>query len=300
MGTNALIDIAIGLILMYLVLSLICTSINEFIATLFKMRAATLRMSLETILDDETVRGIFDEHGLVVGSKANVKTNPSYLSGSIFAMALMDSVVSPKKPMREFSQVENAARSLRPGNLRDLLTTNLATANQDLDQLRTGLATSFDQFMDRASGAYKRKLKWISLIVGLLLAAGLNADSIAVGKALWMDGSLRTQMAQVAQAAVTSTAVSEQAQAAARTADPGQQRIDTIVTQIKQAERQLRPLPIGWEKMPDWTWQFFVPKVGGLLMTAIAVMLGAPFWFDVLSKFMKIRSTGDKPAQTIA
>ena len=29
----------------------------------------------------------------------------------------------------------------------------------------------------------------------------------------------------------------------------------------------------------------------GWLITALAVMLGAPFWFDVLNKFMVIRST---------
>ena len=29
----------------------------------------------------------------------------------------------------------------------------------------------------------------------------------------------------------------------------------------------------------------------GWLVTAFAVMLGAPFWFDVLNKFMVIRST---------
>ena len=31
--------------------------------------------------------------------------------------------------------------------------------------------------------------------------------------------------------------------------------------------------------------------VCGWLVTAFAVMLGAPFWFDVLNKFMIIRST---------
>ena len=29
----------------------------------------------------------------------------------------------------------------------------------------------------------------------------------------------------------------------------------------------------------------------GWLTTALAIMLGAPFWFDVLNKFMIVRST---------
>ena len=36
-------------------------------------------------------------------------------------------------------------------------------------------------------------------------------------------------------------------------------------------------------------------KLMGLAMTAIAASLGAPFWFDVLSKIMTVRSGGDPP-----
>jgi hypothetical protein len=32
-------------------------------------------------------------------------------------------------------------------------------------------------------------------------------------------------------------------------------------------------------------------KVIGLLITALAISLGAPFWFDVLNKFMIARSS---------
>jgi len=34
-----------------------------------------------------------------------------------------------------------------------------------------------------------------------------------------------------------------------------------------------------------------ISLIGGWVMTALAVTLGAPFWFDVLSKLMIVRST---------
>ena len=61
-------------------------------------------------------------------------------------------------------------------------------------------------------------------------------------------------------------------------------------------------LPIGW-KHP---WQFYedyyhaspknaffsaVTLFAGWLMTALAISLGAPFWFDTLNRFMVVRST---------
>jgi hypothetical protein len=38
-------------------------------------------------------------------------------------------------------------------------------------------------------------------------------------------------------------------------------------------------------------------KLFGLLITAGATAQGAPFWFDVLKKFVNLRGTGPKPAQ---
>jgi hypothetical protein len=38
----------------------------------------------------------------------------------------------------------------------------------------------------------------------------------------------------------------------------------------------------GWETILGW------------IITALAIMLGAPFWFDLLSRLIKIRGTGTK------
>ena len=44
--------------------------------------------------------------------------------------------------------------------------------------------------------------------------------------------------------------------------------------------------------LPSITWQM----LGGWLLTAFAMMLGAPFWFDTLCRFVNIRNIGIKPA----
>jgi hypothetical protein len=53
---NAALDVVIGLILMYLMLSLLCTTINELIATVLKLRAHSLKVGLEQIIDDIEIR----------------------------------------------------------------------------------------------------------------------------------------------------------------------------------------------------------------------------------------------------
>lgn len=69
MSANAVLDIAIGLVLMYLVLSLVCTVVNEFIATKLNLRSATLASALQQIIDNSALRGSFYNHGLIDGTK---------------------------------------------------------------------------------------------------------------------------------------------------------------------------------------------------------------------------------------
>ena len=326
MGTNAFLDIAIALVLMYLVLSLISTVLNEYIATKMKLRASTLKDALQQILDNKTLRHDFYDHGLIDGANkavgggaaANENTaegHVSYLSGQTFAMAVLGSV-DPTKPIPGFADVKTAIETMPDCNIRDVLLAQLAAANGNLDMLRSNVANYFDAAMDRVSGTYKRKLKFISLLVGIGIVVVLNADSIAVGTALWKDASLRAQMVQSASAMVAS---------GKGAALSGDKKIDNPWDQISALENGLRPLPIGldrgeiskgfsqlWGSMP-WkntqSWADYFRKVMrgaswtlmkliGLFITALAISLGAPFWFDMLSKFMNVRGSGPPPDRT--
>ena len=50
-------------------------------------------------------------------------------------------------------------------------------------------------------------------------------------------------------------------------------------------------LPVGWKGGFSWPRLFRLEALAGWILTAIALSLGAPFWFDLLNKFMVIRST---------
>jgi len=67
-------------------------------------------------------------------------------------------------------------------------------------------------------------------------------------------------------------------------------KVERNLAQIKKLG-----LPVGWNRedprlMPD-TPGGWVTKIFGWLVTAAALSLGAPFWFDLLNKIMIIRST---------
>lgn len=91
-------------------------------------------------------------------------------------------------------------------------------------------------------------------------------------------------------------------------ADSAWQRVETVRTQLDSME-----LKLGWTKeaarsagllTSSFTFNSgflltlaFWTKVVGLLLTAVAISLGAPFWFDLLNKVISIRSAGRSPAE---
>ena len=203
-----------------------------------------------------------------------------------FAMAVLGSL-DPSKPVPAFADIEQTLKDMSNSNIRDTLLAHVATAQGDIQKLRDNVAAWFDGAMDRVSGIYRQNLKGLSLLVGLAVAIVLNADSLAVGKALWNDPTLRAQITEAAR-------------------NPKEPTTPSALAQATEGFEKLRPLPIGWDPHPPtfptfaalaWFW---VQKAFGLLVTGIALSLGAPFWFDLLSKIMNVRGAGGKPQRTDA
>jgi hypothetical protein len=288
---NAFLDIAIGLVMMFLVLSLVCTTINEFIATFMRLRANFLKQGLERILDEPDVYKAFYDNGLIRSMLPKQGKHFSYLSGSTFALAILQSLGDPSKPLKQIDDVKTAIDKLDDSDLKKMLIAQITSGQDSIDKLRSEIATWFDGAMDRVTGVYQRRIKIISLVVGLVLAIGLNVDSITVARALWNDDSLRAQMVQQAQAYIAQATAPP-----AAGAPPRDVPLSEVSKKLKGAQDELRPLPIGWDKsVKDLAWHDWISKVAGWLFTAAALSLGAPFWFDLLSKFMNVRGGGGKP-----
>ncbi|HEY9422443.1 MAG TPA: hypothetical protein VIW92_13585, partial [Thermoanaerobaculia bacterium] len=65
-------------------------------------------------------------------------------------------------------------------------------------------------------------------------------------------------------------------------------RKTTLESECAKASKPGRLKLWGW-----WLWRHFL----GFFMTAAALSLGAPFWFDLLNKLVNLRSAGKRPEQ---
>jgi hypothetical protein len=149
-------------------------------------------------------------------------------------------------------------------------------AHRDAKAFRTEAETWFDQAMQRLSGWYKRRTQVWLWGLGLVFAVLFDVDAIRIGNTLWQDQTLRQLV--VDQAALSTPASGVDPAAAAH-------------------QLSALGLPLGWDGWPSGFTNWFSTLLG-LVLTSAAVSLGAPFWFDSLSKLANLRNAGPRPRST--
>jgi hypothetical protein len=298
---SVILEVGIGLILTFLLFSLILTSAQEGIESLMKGRAKDLEKTIKALLDDKDGKMMkkLYEHPLIFplfpGEYDQAKTKlgittklPSYIPKGHFAAALAD-IVSGNLNGR--SDV-NPAPSAQVEQMFRLV--NDATQGSAQTAL-AGIEAWYDGAMERLGGRYKRKTQMWLFVIAFAVAAIANVDAINVGNELATNQQLRDGMV----AAVTvvqehsKTAIEELSKITATSQEDKEAKADAQKA-IESTKSLLvaKGLPIGRKGSPkgydyfptSWS-QFF-----GWLITALAGMLGAPFWFDVLGKFMNVRA----------
>ena len=305
MFDSPVIDVALGLTLVYLLLSLIMTSAIEAIESVFRSRGRDLEQALAELLDDPGgagLRGAFYRHPLIASLyrgayrgtvfdaagrrlRRGARSLPSYIPRQNFALAVRDLVeqggVAPSERLRQAYDIA------------------VRVSGGDPDKLRAELEGWFDSAMDRAAGWYKRRSQSILFWVGLAVAVVLNLNSVLIAQTIASNRTVRDALGPAAQSLLAAPAADE-------AGGPSEREAEDFAQRLQQTELAVRSvgLPIGWDeaaarrvaaefpKDEPVLWPLGALKIAlGYLATALAVTLGAPFWFDVLNKIMVIRST---------
>jgi hypothetical protein len=186
-----------------------------------------------------------------------------------------------------------------------------------LAKARENVESWFNDSMDRVSGIFKRYSQMMALIIGFIVALLLNVDSINLTIYLWREPAVRQALAENAS-----------------NFELPQEQLESNPEQAMQDFRKQfvgLNLPVGWvidesegtafsdkdcQLFPGINQTFGIPvfasnkclapsqsnnqsnivlKFIGIFLTALAARQGAPFWFDILKRFVNLRSTGTNP-----
>lgn len=282
---SVVLEVAVGIAYLYLLLSVICSAVNEWLAGALALRARTLEAALRNLLNDpatiNTISTTLLYRHPLVGGLSGTDRPPSYMPARVFATALLD-LVAPADPAaspQSIQTLRSRITALPDGKIKGTLLPLINQAGNDLSQAQRNIEEWFNHAMDRVSGRYKRRTQIIVVVLAIAFSVALNADTLTIANRLVQSPALAAQAVTLAQ------------QPNAR---------------VDEAFQQLQ-LPLGW------TWDRHYPsdprgfpsnlggwiaKLLGLLFTAAAVSLGAPFWFDFVGRVVNLRASGTPPTSS--
>ncbi len=196
--------------------------------------------------------------------------------------------------------------------------TDVTSTEDLLNETRSKVEAWYDSTMDRATVWYKQHIQWVLFAIGLVLASIINVDSIRIADTLWREPTLRQAVADQARVAASS-------QPTTTTTSNLGDVITKLNTDLKalsipvgwklmqiKLDQGMACAPLAW--LPSWVPWVHQPnellglpingcaalgdapsdlggwglKGLGLLISGLAAMQGAPFWFDLLQKLVNV------------
>jgi hypothetical protein len=272
-----ILDIAIGLVLIYLIFSILMTSVTEAIESLLKTRAGQLEHAIAQLMQgDQSLVEQFYKHPLinalyrgeypdappakdggeaVAPSKPRRFTQlPSYIPREIFSAAMIDMLKgAPEQAEKLHAAIGAAAPGLTAAldeAAIDPASAAAASAVADFSRKRRELEAWFDGAMDRASGAFKRKTHARLFVLGLGIALVCNVNSVVIGQFLATHKPALEATVALAKRVGDSAPVSVPApdEAPAPGGDDAPDGSEARDAWLRDYQRQLQDvgLPIGW------------------------------------------------------
>lgn len=310
MFNSAILDVAAGVIFGFLAVSLFTSAAVESVNSLFKLRSRGLLSGIKQLVNDPDFTGLAKalyQHAAVSprgpGGNAPLARFPAYVDPKQFAGALLD--------ITGLSGVSASAAGQAPGpaavealkaqlanvtdpQLKQLLEGIVNRTGGEAERLEAEVAAWFDTGMDRVGGAFKRWTQLATFAIALIIAFVVNVDSVRVATLLWEHPALADKL--TSSSTLPSAVMGE---------PKTEEDAATELTTMMEAS-----LPVGWApghfmEASDghggwrsiWSFPTFLWSLFGWLVTGVAALFGAPFWFDTLQMVTRLKGTGPSPAE---
>jgi hypothetical protein len=306
-------DVMIGVITVYLMFALACTAMVEAITSWLNVRSTNLEAAISEFLHGEDATGskfvdAFYAHPLVQSLSKGTDGRPSYIDPAQVGRVVTD-IILAKEGMTAIKQaIDKLPGTTQDNRIKGLLDSLQSDAKEDIAAFRKLIEHHYDAAMDRASGWYKRKTQTITLIVAATFVIAANVDTLSLANTLSSNPEARARMVEIAQRQMdAANAANSQSAIPATNTDnttaaapvtEAKDRTEKAAEALAKANENLTSagIQLGWQAPPagfgNW-----LSKTIGLLVSILAISLGAPFWFDMLSRVMQVRAAGASPRE---
>ena len=280
-------DVFVGLITIYIVLALTVSALTEIITRLVGLRSRGLKSGIRSILQDPNAKGLTDEtkrfwNSGIIKSATDGDRSPNSLDALTFATATL--VTAGLDVSRNAAQAKTMiATAPIDSHLKEVLTGLVDRSQSRGTSLHDELAQHFDATMEKISRWYRHWTQAIAFALAILFTVYVNANTLDLLHQLTAHPESRLELAKIQ----SSTA-----------ADPADH--SRAITNLKDLDAIITTDTLNGKTFrPELTQNPFRTLVG-LLITILAVSLGAPFWFDVLSRITPKSGSADRPPSSVS
>ena len=162
MFDHPIIDVGLGLIFFYVVLSLVASAVQEWIASLCALRSKNLRKGVQNLIGDAYAKKVY-EHPLIKNLSKDKKL-PSYIAPETLSSVLLEVIAKENNGKSYVTHTANEAKALvgsisQDHPLKEILVALIDDGEDAASALKERLAGWFDEGMSRVAGWYKRQTK---------------------------------------------------------------------------------------------------------------------------------------------
>lgn len=286
-----LLNMVIGFAAVFAAFSLVASWIQELFAGILSLRSKNLIKGIESMMDDPanaavvaTLKNQLMQQPSIAATVNSAGRNPSYLSAHQFSLAI-NGVLNAGQQIattanQAVGQVIAGINALPQSRLKSALSHIADQAAGEYGAFIAGVEQWYDEEMDRVSGWYHRNAQIFLACFSIALAVGFNLDAVRMLR------SFQSAPIVVSSEKLTNT-------------QAGQNYVLGTVLQYPCIGWGPQATPenaaAGAATATSCPAQDSPPVHAlGIIISAIALMLGAPFWFDTLSRFVNVRNAGPK------
>jgi hypothetical protein len=288
----ASVDVALGLLTIYAALSALISALVEYYTAMTDRRALFLREGLESLLGKTLADAIWRHPLIAIRPGRRSPSEPSYIAPDVFTVVLMELALEVDDKTNLSARVRRrvlfSSTPDRAGIAGDATSTRLDVQARRVltsfvrgarhrSEIEDRIGVWYRSGMERVSGVYKRRTQGLIMVVAALVVIAGHVDTFMMVNAFSTSPALRQVAAQTTQTdAPPSLAALKQ-------------RLETA---------GLTQFPFGWPRylsLPADQRPRFATTVLGLIVTWLAIIIGGPYWFDLLKLFTNPRQTGTPP-----
>ncbi len=297
MSISQVLEVALGLILVYYILGSIISLITQWINEFFETRGKTLETYLIKIVSEkklgdfinlpqmQALRPIRYRNPFSVVRSLTEPKKIEKIPVATLVDAYFDFIGLTAKPEMNMLQLAELVDKLPESEGKRAFIQWINQGVTNISDLRARTTAYFSGMMEQAAATFRANARSVVIVLSITVTVLFGTDSIQLAKTLWTNAEARALAVAKAQMVVA------------------QEGVDVPVSDLIQ-ELSDMTIRLGWwqterpaadASITDWI-LFLILKIIGLGLTAAAVSQGSSFWYDLLKKIVAQNPSGVKSA----